>query len=432
MKQVIICLITLIFAVQIIIAQTTFHGNIARTGIYESAGPTQLKGIKWQFKTEGAIFSSPAIANGVIFVGSSDSYFYAVDQKTGQQKWKFKTTGPVNSSPAVANGIVYFTSFDGGFYALDAETGTSKWRFRMEYERRFQAKGLHGQSPRPQLIPDTWDFFTSSPVVFNGRVYFGSGDGNVYSLNAETGLLQWKFETKDVVHASPAIANNMVYIGSWDGNLYALDTETGAEKWRFKGGEDPINYNQIGFQSSPIVVDGTIYVGCRDSHLYAIDAATGRKKWDYYFGGTWASATPTVRDGLVYMVAGRFYALDVKTGRLRFTFDEPKDWSVSSPILAGDLAYIGGFNGRLYSLDAKSGKLVWEFQTEASKKDVLKVLTPEGRWNPASFAPVFNDFEDMYVSMYKRYSTGSILSSPVVDQGEIYFGSTDGFLYALQ
>lgn len=432
MKPVLIFLTTLMLVVQNGFSQITFHGDNARTGIYESAGPKQLKGIKWQFKTEGAVLSSPVIVNGVVFVGSSDRNLYAVDQNTGQQKWKFRANGPINSSPAVAEGIVYFTSLDGGFYALDAETGTRKWRFRMELERRFQAKGLHGQSPRPQIIPDTWDFFTSSPAVFNGAVYFGSGDGNVYALNAKSGELQWKFETKDIVHASPAIANNTVYIGSWDGNLYALDAETGAEKWRYKAGEDPINYNQIGFQSSPVVVDGIVYVGCRDSHLYAIDAATGRKKWDYYMGGTWVSSTPLVRDGLVYTIGNKFYALDAKSGRLKFILDEPKDWSPSSPIIAGDQIYVGGFNGRLYSLNAKSGKLVWEFKTEASKQDVLKVLKTDGTWEDKSFPSIFFDFQDDYINMFRRFSVGSIVSTPVIDKGEIYFGSADGNLYALQ
>lgn len=269
-------------------------------------------------------------------------------------------------------------------------------------------------------------------MIFNGRVYFGSSDGNIYAFNAETGLVQWKFETKDVVRASPSIANNTLYIGSLDGVIYALDTETGAEKWRFKGGEDPINYNQVGFVSSPVFADGIIYIGSRDSHLYAIDAATGRKKWDYFFGGTWASATPAVRDGLVYILANKFFALDSRTGRLKFILEEPKDWGISSPVLAGDLVFIGGFNGRLYSLNSKSGKLVWEFQTEASKKDVLKVLTSEGKWNDTGFSKVFYDFQDDYVDMFRRFSVGSIMSSPVIDRGEIYFGSTDGFLYALQ
>ncbi len=103
---------------------------------------------------------------------------------------------------------------------------------------------------------------------------------------------------QDVVRASPAIDDNTVYTGGWDSYLYALNADTGVEKWRFKAGEDPVNHNQVGFQSSPAVADGTVYVGCRDAHVYALDAATGRKKWDYYTRKSWVNNTPAVRDGV--------------------------------------------------------------------------------------------------------------------------------------
>lgn len=436
MKQGIIrFLVALIVVVQSARAQTTFHGNIARTGVYDSPGLKQLNGVKWAFKTEGPITASPAIADGMVYIGSLDTNFYAVDQQTGRQKWKFKTEGPIASSAAVTNGLVYFSSNDGVFYALAADNGSVKWRFATERgERRFEAKGLHGTKPAGQTIPDPFDHFTSSPAFFNGRVYFGSGDGNIYALDAQTGVLQWKFGTQDVVRASPAIANNTVYIGSWDSYLYALDAETGAEKWRFKTGEDPIDHNQVGFQSSAAVVDGTVYVGCRDAHVYAIDAATGHKKWDYYTRKSWVNTTPAVRDSVVYAGTGDthlFQAFDAKTGRLRFTFDA-KIGMFSSPALAGELAYIGAINGRLYAVDTKSGKLVWEFQTESSKRDPLNVLNPDGTRNRAGFTPTFYDFQDMYITWYKNASVGAIVSSPVVVQGEIYFGSMDGYLYALK
>ena len=415
-------------------AQATFHGNIARTGIYDSPGPKQLKGVKWAFKTGGPVLSSPAISAGVVFFGSGDGNVYAVDQETGKQKWSFKTTEPVSSSPAVADGLIYFTSYEGIFYALDAETGAVKWRFANEQERRFQAKGIHGTLPNDQTIPDPYDFFTSSPAVFNGRVYFGSGDGNIYALDAHSGVLVWKFATNDVVHASPAIANNTVYIGSWDSYFYALDAETGQEKWRYKAGEDPVAHNQVGFQSSAAVVDGTVYVGCRDGHVYAFDAATGRKKWDYSTSQSWVNTSPAVHDGVVY--AGtcdshRFHALDAKTGRLRFTLD-PKACLVSSPAVAGNMVYIGGFNGKLFAIDIATRKIGWEFQTDASKEDKLKVLEADGSFNNTLYPAVFHDFEDMYLGVARNFSVGAIISSPVVDKGIVYVGSTDGSLYAIE
>jgi len=415
-------------------SQSMFHGNLAHTGVYDSPGPKQFTGVKWTFKAGGPIVTSPTIADGVVYIGAMDGHLYAIDQQTGKEKWNFKSRMPVQSSAAISGGTVYFVSSAGSLAALDAANGKPKWVLPVEYERRFEAKNLHGLPSAAQTIPDAWDIFTSSPAVANGKVYFGSADGGVYAADAQTGVLQWKFSTGDVVHASPAVVNNTVYIGSWDSYLYAIDADTGQEKWRFKTGEDPVIHNQVGFQSSPVVVDGTIYVGCRDAHVYAIDAATGHKKWDYPTSKSWVIGTPAVRDGVVYVGtsdSARFMALDAKTGRLRFNFDA-KGYMFSSAALAGDLAYVGDHNGKLYAIDTKTGKLAWEFQVEASKKDPMKVLTQDGGLNPDAFAPVFGDFEDMYVDFYRFVTIGSIFSSPAVDQGVVFVGSMDGNLYALQ
>jgi outer membrane protein assembly factor BamB len=414
-------------------AQATFHGDNTRAGVFDGSGPRELHGATWLFKTDGPIVSSPAISNGVVFFGSSDGVFYAVDRETGKQKWKSVMTDPISSSPAVANGLVYFLTYDGVFYALAEDTGEIKWRFATGGERRFEAKGIHGLTPATQNIADPMDVFLSSPAVFNGRVYFGSSDGHVYALDAQTGVVAWSFETRDVVHASPAIANGTLYIGSWDSYLYALDAATGLERWRFKAGDDPVIHNQVGFQSSAAVVNGVVYVGCRDGHVYAIDAATGRKRWDYSTSQSWVNGTPAVRDGVVYVGTSdthRFHALDAKSGRLLYTYDT-QALVFGSAALSGDMVYIGAFNGKLFAIDAKSGKPVWQFQTEGAKQDALKVLAADGSLGSAALAPVFHNFLDMTLYLYKAFSVGAIASSPVVDGGRIFFGSADGNLYAI-
>jgi outer membrane protein assembly factor BamB len=251
-------------------SQNTFHANLARTGVYESAGPKQLNGVKWTFKAGGGIITSPVLADGVVYIGALDGHLYAIDQQTGKEKWNFKSRMPIASSPAVTADTLYIVSSAGSLVALDLATHQPRWAFATEYERRFEAKNLHGLRSPAQTIPDAWDMFTSSPAVANSKVYFGSGDGNVYAVDAQSGSVVWKFPTKDVVHASPAVVNGTVYIGSWDSYLYALDADTGQEKWAFKTGEDPTTHNQVGFQSSPAVVDSTVYVGCRDAHVYAV------------------------------------------------------------------------------------------------------------------------------------------------------------------
>ncbi len=69
------------------------------------------------------MYSSPALADGVIFVGSNDGKLYAVDAETGATKWTFAATGRIASSPAVSGGVVYVESYDSQLYAIDAATG---------------------------------------------------------------------------------------------------------------------------------------------------------------------------------------------------------------------------------------------------------------------------------------------------------------------
>ena len=225
--------------------------------------------------------------------------------------------GAHDSSPAVEKGVVYFGSYDGKFYAVDSATGKLKWKFQTDGEHRFTAKHMHGSLPEAEPMPDPFDFYLSSPALWGGAVYFGSGDGNVYSLDAASGTLNWKFQTGDVVHASPAISDGTLFIGSWDSYFYALDAATGKEKWRFKTGEDHDIYNQVGIQSSAAVMDGIVYFGCRDSNFYALDAPTGEKKWAFNNKGSWVITSPAVHDGKVYFGTSdtaMVYALDAKAG----------------------------------------------------------------------------------------------------------------------
>ncbi len=417
--------------------QSMFRGDPAHRGIVDSHGPVALKGVKWTFKTEGAVVSSPVLAGGIVYFGSDDCSLYAVDQASGALQWKFSTSakdvpgGPVRSTPAVAEGAVYFGSYDGNFYALDAATGALKWKFAMPGERKFTAPGLHSYLPRQQPIPDFWDLYQSSPVVAGGLVYFGCGDGAIYALETATGALKWKVQTGDVVHSSPALADGVLYVGSWDTFLYALDAGTGDVKWKFKTGEDRANFNQTGIQSSASVVDGTVYFGCRDFHLYAVDAKTGQEKWKYK--NTWVIASPVVRDGRVYgttSIPPVFFVLDAATGQELLKTDV-KAPAFSSLALAGPLAYFGTFGGSLYAVNVADGSVAWLFQTPAAKANANGYLKADGSLD---FAKLFTAqyFEDMYAAGGKLFSLGAIVSSPAVAQGVVIFGSADGNVYALE
>jgi len=413
------------------VAQSMFRGNAAHTGVYDAKGPRELKGIKWKFATGGKVLSSPVANQGVIFFGSYDRNVYAVDAETGVQKWKYSTFGPVASTPAVANGVVYFMSYDGKFYAVDAATGRGKWKFTTGGDRHFEAKGLHGVQPMTQTYVDAWDMFQSSPVVAQGMVYFGSGDGNLYALDAETGALRWKFATGDVVHSSPAYDAGTLYFGSWDSYLYAVDAATGQKKWQFKTGEDSLIHNQVGFQGSPAVVNGVVYVGCRDSGFYAIDAATGTQNWKFDNKGSWIVVSPAVVSGKVLFGtsdSSLVHLVDAATSKPEFDLHVAA-YNFSSPAVAQDVAYFGLMNGTLIAVDLKTGKPLWEFQTEVSRENRGFFLNSDKTLNNTMLFR--GDFEENAIQLERLFTIGSIASSPLVMNGNVYFGSTDGYMYAL-
>ena len=395
-------------------------------------GPRELKGIKWKFATGGKVLSSPVADQGVIYFGSYDRNVYAVDAETGVQKWKYSTFGPVASTPAVANGVVYFMSYDSKFYAVDAATGQTKWKFTTAGDRHFEAKGLDGMQPMSQTYVDAWDMFESSPVIAQGMVFFGSGDGNLYALDAATGALRWKFATGDVVHSSPAYDSGTLYFGSWDSYLYAVDAATGQKKWQFKTGEDGLIHNQVGFQGSPAVVNGVVYVGCRDSGFYAIDAATGTQKWKFDNKQSWIVVSPAVVNGKVLFGtsdSSLVHLVDAATAKPAFDLHVTA-YDFSSPAVAGDVAYFGLMNGTFVAVDLKTGKQLWEFQTEVSRQNRGFFLNSDKTLN--NMMLFRGDFEENAIQVERLFTIGSIASSPLVMNGAVYFGSADGYVYALQ
>ena len=409
-----------------------FRADARHSGLYQG-GVETLHGLKWKFKTGGAIVSTPALAGGTVYFGSSDHSLYAIDEKTGALRWKYATGSRVASSPAVAGGRVHFASYDGNFYTLDAASGKLLWKFATQGERRFAGRHLHGALPAAEVMPDPFDVFLSSPALAADLVYFGSGDGNVYALEAASGKLRWSFHTGNVVHASPALADGLLYVGSWDSYFYALDAATGQMRWRFKTGEDPEVNNQVGIQSSAVVAGDTVYFGCRDSNLYALDARSGAKRWAFSNKGSWVVGSPAVRDGRVYFAtsdSGLLQVLEAGSGAPVFSLSFNHWPMFSSPALAGHYLYIGSDMGKLLAIDLDRRVTAWSFVTEGASAHAAALTKADGSPNyEAAFTDSF--YDDVITGLARMKSVGAVLSSPVLDGDTIYFGSTDGNLYAI-
>ncbi|MBV8818307.1 MAG: PQQ-binding-like beta-propeller repeat protein [Acidobacteriaceae bacterium] len=404
-----------------------FRGNAEHTGVYPGSNKTAPLNVKWKFEAKGRIIGSPAVAGGAVYFGSADQYFYAVDQNTGAEKWKFPTEGIITSSAAVADGTVYFGSYDGNFYALNAADGKLKWKFATGGERRYAAKHIHGIDPPAETMPDYWDFYLSSPVVVNGIVYFGSGDTNIYALNASDGSVKWKFKTGEVVHSSPAFHDGVIFVGGFDTYFYAIDATTGKERWKFKTPEDHEIHNQEGITSSPAVMDGVVYFGCRFAMLYALDEKTGKQRWAHPGNRGWVSMSPAVHDGKVYLASGsdkKFDILDARSGQSLFSATL-SGGVFSSPVIVGDTALLATFDDKVHAFDLKANK----------ESVVFSSTTPEEAAERAA-RPKLNDVNGFYdervAAMVGRMRDGIFLSTPAVVDDVVFIGSTNGTMYALQ
>ncbi len=409
-----------------------FRGDPTHAGLYHGPVPQRLS-VKWVFHTPEAIVSSPTVSNGVVYFGSSDNFLYAVDEGTGKLKWKFDAHGNVGSSPAASGGAVFVVSLDGHLYAVDAESGAQKWAFATLGERRHSAPGIDYAAPSTEMMPEPWDLFLSSPTVRDGAVYFGSGDGHVYAVDAATGKMRWTFETGNVVHASPAVDGGLVYVGSYDAYFYALDAATGNLAWKFKTGEDAQGHLMTGIPGSAAVADGLVVFGCRDGNVYALDAKTGSRRWQFSANGSWVIATPTLFEGNVYVTTSdslKFEALDEKTGAEVYSLPYGT-YSFSSPSIAGNCAFFGTFDGKLHVVDLGTRKYVGEFAVPGSSLNGPRFLDANGKLK-SDVVWTGDTLDDVIVDLRSKiFSLGSILSSPAIDAGVVFFGSVDGTLYAL-
>ncbi len=149
------------------------------------------------------MFTALAVANGLIYVGNFDGYFYAFDQKTGAEKWSVKSGGIFWAGPAVEGNTVYAGN-DDVVYALNAQTGEQVWKFQMAEKA------------------------VSEPMISDGVVYvsdssheFPRGPRHLYALDAKSGELLWTFETVATFLPAPALSEDTIYVTT-TGEVLAL------------------------------------------------------------------------------------------------------------------------------------------------------------------------------------------------------------------
>ncbi len=273
--------------------------------------------------------SSPAVWKGTVYFGSSDTYVYAVDAKSGALRWKFKTGGVVHASPALSGGTLYIGSWDTYFYALDAATGAEKWRFKTGDD-----ENIHNQTG-----------IQASAAVADGTVYFGSRDSHVYALDAATGAERWAFATANSwVNNTPAVRGGKVYAATSDtGLVYELDGRTGKPDFSFSVRKWPV------FASLALSGD-MLYAGLFSGEVEAVDLKTRKSLWRFATEASRKNAPAlTAADGngnFGAAFASDFYD-DSVAGYVRLL---SLGSILASPVVADGTLYVASTDGTLYAL----------------------------------------------------------------------------------
>ncbi len=232
--------------------------------IYAISSSTSLSTEKSLRKKENSppqpIVGSPIVAQGRVYVGSSDGSVYALNGVSLDSVWAkpFETGGKIWSAPAIDGDTLYIGSFDKKLYALNATDGSKKWEFETE------------------------GTIVSTPLVYENTVYIGSFDRYLYAIDTSAGNLKWKFLAENWFWAKPVVYNDTIYAACLDGKVYALKADTGEKLGEFDlGGPKIILGNikkHIPVSSSPVLVGNLIIVATEDGGVYALDTDSNQQR----------------------------------------------------------------------------------------------------------------------------------------------------------
>lgn len=208
---------------------------------------------KWEFKTEGKIFSTPAVSGDYVVVGSSDNNIYCLNPENGKLRWKFPCAKSVLGSANIFKETVYIGASDGVFRAINLKTGKLVW----EYDKMKS-------------------FVVSRPYVDKDQVVLGDWGNCLYSFSPKNGKVQWIWKTpKSVRNYSPAQvwpvkSKGKIFIVTPDRISYAIDAASGKTVSSVYGGREAIGLSPSG---------GEYYIKCMKDTVRAYSTDNLKTAW---------------------------------------------------------------------------------------------------------------------------------------------------------
>ncbi|RQG93325.1 pyrrolo-quinoline quinone [Natrarchaeobius halalkaliphilus] len=307
----------------------------------------------WTVDLVGPV-GSPVLDRDTVFVGTSRGNVYALDREDGRRRWVFETMTATDVTPVVTREAVHVGTKEGTIYSLEPATGEQRWEADLPGSHTTALAVSDGQlyaghtagcsALETATGAEVWTHETDAPVAGSPaidddrewsqpRVFVGTDDETVLSLESESGEESWSVPADGAVTDGPTVADGRVYVGDDGGTMLALDGETGQSWFTYEiRGAFTSSATVLGDESETEEEDGTTFIGADDGYLHVTGTTFGRRK---------------VRG---WLFAKKGIALD---GEVR-----------SSPIVVGDVVCVGDSTGSLYGIDAEEFDHLWHFRTE--------------------------------------------------------------------
>lgn len=343
---------------------------------------------------------SPSAPSSQPDSGGTSTSFITESTAGMQAKWIFRAEDELRGGPSYFNGMVFVGSYDTNMWAVNASDGSLVWK-----------RATEGGIAATPVIDETMRI-----------VLFGSEDRAFYALNTRDGSLVWSHLTDDKIRSSARLAHGYVFFGSDDGKLYAALVPNGRIMWEYA--------TSAPIRSTPFVTNDRIILATDDGEIVSLEL-NGQRKWSYRAKRSITSSLVVDQEGYCYVGSydNYVYALDSSNGfsHWRFRTNGPV---IASPVVRNGFLYIGSTDGKMYCINTQTGKEKWSFDTG---KPI--VASPVSHQSAVYFGSTNNLFYCLDAQNGKQLWTfqtqGAITSAACLTQDTIYLTSMDRSLYAL-
>lgn len=200
---------------------TSFPGNFTQPVAVENStiyAPTdggkllalENNGIpKWEYNTQSALCTTPALANNLIYFNAFDRSAYCLDKK-GIPYWKQRLPEITKIPPTLWQNRLFIISVSGDFLCLNALTGDTLW------QRKF---------PDEEYLP---------PAFLDDNMIVADIKGNIYCIETKSGNLCWAKNIKLPITFPPITCPTCIFLGT-DTGLWTYDRKAGEEVMNLEG-----------------------------------------------------------------------------------------------------------------------------------------------------------------------------------------------------